>query len=228
MVVRKRWAPMTLPSPWVWQMRLWPWATLVAPNCNWPACTTIPMRKNNYEFLVAQGNVYRQRGEENRALATFVLASQLDPQDPATRTAEMELAEDEGRPITDRLGMGADVRVNAVFEDENIYQEDARLLGVQNSGTLLPPPRRTIETFVDSRFQFRPDSQSSDSRICRGAQRSRRLLISERASDSESQYFRHHFQYFRGADCATGQRKAELHARTAVHSPARHTFARSS
>ena len=35
---------------------------------------------------------------------------------------------------------------------------DARLLGVQNSGALLPPPRRSIETFADSRFQFRPDS----------------------------------------------------------------------
>jgi tetratricopeptide (TPR) repeat protein len=117
-----------------------------------------PERKNNYEFQVAQGNVYRQRGENDRALASFVRASELDPQDPDTRTTEMELAAEEGRPITDRIGMGSDVRVGAVFEDENIYQEDARLLGVQNSGALLPPPRRTIETFVDSRFQYRPDS----------------------------------------------------------------------
>ncbi len=28
-----------------------------------------PERKNNYDFLVAQGNVYRQRGENDRALA---------------------------------------------------------------------------------------------------------------------------------------------------------------
>jgi tetratricopeptide (TPR) repeat protein len=118
-----------------------------------------PDTKNNYEFLVAQANVYRQRGEENRALATFNLASQQDAQDPAIRAAEVELAEDEGRPITDRIGMGAGARVNALFEDENIYQLDARLLGVQNSPTLLPPPRRSIETFVDSRFRFRPDSQ---------------------------------------------------------------------
>jgi tetratricopeptide (TPR) repeat protein len=113
-----------------------------------------PDYKNNYDFLVAQGNVYRQRGEDDRALATFVQANQLDPQDPAIRTAEIELAEEEGRPITDRLGMGSGARVNALFEDENIYQLDARLLGVQNSGALLPPPRRSIETFADSRFQF--------------------------------------------------------------------------
>jgi tetratricopeptide (TPR) repeat protein len=117
-----------------------------------------PDRNSNYNFLVSQGNVYRQLGENERALATFVQANQLDPQDPATRTAEIELAEEEGRPITDRLGLASDARVDAVFEDVNIYQMDARLLGVQNSAALLPPPRRSIETFADSRFQFRPDS----------------------------------------------------------------------
>ena len=115
-----------------------------------------PERNNNYDFLVAQGNVYRQRGEDDRALSTFTLASQLDPQDTATRIATMELAEEEGRPIADHLGMGSGVRVGAVFEDENIYQMDARLLGA--TGALLPPPRRTIETFADSRFLFRPNS----------------------------------------------------------------------
>jgi tetratricopeptide (TPR) repeat protein len=117
-----------------------------------------PERKNNYEFLVAQANVYRQLGENDRALANLILANQMDPQDLSTRTAEIELAQEEGRPIIDRLGVGSDVRVNAVFEDETIYQEDARLLGVQNNPALLPPPRRSIETFADSRFEYRPDS----------------------------------------------------------------------
>ena len=117
-----------------------------------------PDRQDNVEFLVAQGNVYRQRGQNDRALVNFVRANQLDPENPDTRLVELELAEQEGHPIIDRLGMGSGVRVNPVFEDENIYQMDARLLGVQSNGALLPPPRRTIETFADSRFQFRPNS----------------------------------------------------------------------
>lgn len=117
-----------------------------------------PEHKNSYDYLVAQANVYRQRGENDRALAELTLASQLDPQDPGTRTAEMELAEEQGLPIGGRVGMTAEARVDAVFEDENIYQTDARLLGVQNNAALLPPPRRSIEAFVDSRFQYRPDS----------------------------------------------------------------------
>ena len=103
-----------------------------------------PERKSNYEYLVAQANVYRQLGQNDRALANFVLASQIDPQDPATRATEVELQQEVGRPVIGRLGVASDVRVNAVFEDENIYQEDARLLGVQNNPALMPPPRRTI------------------------------------------------------------------------------------
>ncbi len=117
-----------------------------------------PERGNNVEFLIAQGNVYRQRGQTDRALVNFGRANQLDPLDPATQTIEMELAEEQGHPLIDGLGMGTGVRVGPVFEDENIYQMDARLLGVQNLGALLPPPRRSIETYADSRFQFRANS----------------------------------------------------------------------
>lgn len=117
-----------------------------------------PDRENSFDYLVTQGNIYRQRGEDDRALATFARANQLDPLDPTVRTAEMELAEEEGRPVADRMGISGEVRVNPLFEDDNIYQMDARLRGVQNIATLLPPPRRSIETFADSRFQFRPNS----------------------------------------------------------------------
>ncbi len=117
-----------------------------------------PERNSNFEFLMAQGNVYRQRGEGDRALDSFTRATQLDPEDQAAHDAEIELAEEEGRPITDHMGIRSDVRVDPIFEDENIYQLDARLFGVQNVKSLLPPPRRSVETFVDSHFQFRPDS----------------------------------------------------------------------
>lgn len=117
-----------------------------------------PELKNNYDYQVSQGNVYRQLGKDDLALASFTRAHQLDPEDEATRTAVLDLAEEEGHPITDRIGEGSGGRVNPVFEDENIYQLDARLFGVANNPALLPPPRRSIETFVDSKFQFRANS----------------------------------------------------------------------
>jgi hypothetical protein len=42
-----------------------------------------------------------------------------------------------------------------VFEDENIYQMDARLRGFQNGGDLLPTPRHSIETWADARYHLR-------------------------------------------------------------------------
>lgn len=118
-----------------------------------------PDRKSNFDFLMAQGSVDQQLGKDDLALENFAHAHQLDPDDPGARTAEMALAEEQGHPIiNDHLGMGSLVRVNPLFEDENIYQLDARLLNVQNNPSLLPPPRRSVETFADSRFQFRMGS----------------------------------------------------------------------
>ena len=118
-----------------------------------------PERHNNVEFLVARGNIYRQRGQNDLALADFVRANQLDPTNLEIRSAELELAEQQGHPIIDRLGMSSGARVNPVFEDENIYQMDARLLGLQKNGAMLPPPRRSIETFADSRFHYQVNSR---------------------------------------------------------------------
>lgn len=116
-----------------------------------------PDLNDNYEYIISQGNVYRQLGRDDMALANFARAHQLDPDDPGTRDAEMELAEEQGRPIFEHIGLGSGVRVDPVFEDENIYQLDARLLGLgRNGASFLPPPRRSIETFANARFQFHP------------------------------------------------------------------------
>jgi hypothetical protein len=117
-----------------------------------------PDRNNNYDFLVAQGNVYRQLGRDNLALADFAQANQLDPEDPATRAATMDLAEENGHPVTNYLGISPGLRVDPIFEDNTIYQLDARYLGVPDNSALLPLPRRSVETYADSVFRFQPNS----------------------------------------------------------------------
>lgn len=114
--------------------------------------------KQNYDYLVALGSVNRQRGDNRQALSLFARANTLDPEDPVTRNAEMDLSAGEGRQITDRLGISPDFHLAPLFEDENIYQMDARLFGVQHQPSLLPPPRRSIETFADTRFQYNSGS----------------------------------------------------------------------
>ena len=110
-------------------------------------------QQDNFEYLVAMGNVYRQRQETDRALTMFARASSMQASNDAIRNTEFELAETEGRKVTDNVGLLSEASVAPIFEDENIYQMDARLRGL-NSGPLLPPPRRSIETFVDTRFRI--------------------------------------------------------------------------
>jgi len=101
------------------------------------------------------GNVYRQRGDNYRALSMFARANALDPEEPAARNAASELAEEEGRQLTENVGVGSRFQLAPVFEDENIYQLDARLRGFQNGGLLLPTPRHSVETWADANYQVR-------------------------------------------------------------------------
>jgi tetratricopeptide (TPR) repeat protein len=110
--------------------------------------------KQNYAYIVARGNVYRQRGDSFHALSAFARANEIDPEDPVARNAEFELSEDEGRQITQNLAVGSQFHVAPIFEDANIYQLDARLRGFQNGGLLLPPPRHSVETFADARYHL--------------------------------------------------------------------------
>ena len=112
-------------------------------------------QRQNYPYLVALGSVYRQRGDNSRALSLFAQANALEPDDPAARTAEFELAEDEGRQLKQNLGFGSQFQTSPVFEDENIYQMDARLRGFQNGGDLLPTPRHSVETWADAHYNLR-------------------------------------------------------------------------
>jgi tetratricopeptide (TPR) repeat protein len=110
--------------------------------------------RQNYAYLVARGNVYRQRGDRYHALSMFARANELEPDDPAARNAEFELSEEEGRQLTQNFAVGSRFHVAPIFEDTNIYQLDARLRGFQSGGLLLPPPRHSVETFADARYQL--------------------------------------------------------------------------
>ena len=110
--------------------------------------------QQSYAYLVALGNVYRQAGNDFKALSAFARANTLESEDPAARNAEAELAEQEGRQVTENLGIGSQFQIAPIFEDENIYQLDARLRGFQNGGLLLPPPRHSVETFADARYHL--------------------------------------------------------------------------
>src|SRR6202790_1514970 len=107
----------------------------------------------NYEYLIAMGNVYRQQQDTARALSMYARANQVAQGNEYSEQTEIDLAGDVGRQLTPSVSVRPDFSLSPIFEDINIYQLDARLLGVSNIPALLPTPRSSTETLVDARSQ---------------------------------------------------------------------------
>ena len=99
----------------------------------------------NYDYLMAQANIYRQRQETVPALIDFARASEAAGNDQAAQQAQYDLAAAEGRPITENVGLASTASFSPIFEDINIYTLDAKLLN-SSSPQKLPPPRSSFES----------------------------------------------------------------------------------
>jgi tetratricopeptide (TPR) repeat protein len=112
-----------------------------------------PENYENYEYLIAMGNVYRQEHDTMQALAAFARANQLVQGNPSTEKTELRLAEQEGRQVMEILSVHPQVSLSPVFEDENIYTTDARLRGITDPA-LLPTPRSSFESIAEARYRL--------------------------------------------------------------------------
>ncbi|HEY7616567.1 MAG TPA: tetratricopeptide repeat protein, partial [Terriglobales bacterium] len=100
--------------------------------------------QNNYDYLMAQGNVYRQRQQNLQALTTFARANQIAGDDHTAEQAQYDLAAAEGRQYTQNVSLSSDVSFTPLLEDINIYTMDAKL---QEAGPdALPLPRSSFES----------------------------------------------------------------------------------
>ena len=121
------------------------------------ALTTLgPARdfQDDYDYMMAAANLYRQRQDTVHALSAFAQASSVaaqEDQDIAT-TAQFESASVEGRQITQNLSLAPEVSFSPDLEDINVYTLDARILKVTNPA-LLPPPRHSFESRAESHYR---------------------------------------------------------------------------
>ena len=111
-----------------------------------------PDNQENYEYLVAMSNVYRQQQDTTQALSTLARANRLVEGNDSAERAELSLAGQEGRHITETFSVVPEASFNPIFEDINIYTLDAKLRGITDPA-LLPPPRASYETIVGSRYR---------------------------------------------------------------------------
>ena len=115
-----------------------------------------PDISEDYDYLLAMGNLYEQEHESAHALSMFARANQVMAGNDYARATELRLAEHEGRQITDNVSAGPELSVAPVFEDINIYQLDFRLRNLP-AGSPLLPPRSSIETIGTARYHLNFD-----------------------------------------------------------------------
>ena len=111
-----------------------------------------PENYQNYEYLIAMGNVYRQQQDTLQALAAFAKANRMVEGNEWAERTEEHLAAQEGRQVNQIVSVGPELSLQPIFEDINIYTTDAKIKGITNPA-LLPPPRSSFETRADARYR---------------------------------------------------------------------------
>jgi tetratricopeptide (TPR) repeat protein len=111
--------------------------------------------RDDYEYMMAAANVYRQRQDTVHALSDFAQASSVAGQgnQDVAETAEYESADEEGRELNDRVSVLPEASFAPALEDLNVYALDAKILNVTNPA-LLPPPRHSYQSLAESHYQL--------------------------------------------------------------------------
>lgn len=104
----------------------------------------------DYQFLIAEANVFRQEHQGAQALTAFAQASNAGGEDDSTEQSMLQAGADEGFRVTPALSLLSDFSINPIFEDTTVYVLDSKLDAAfpvpSSNPSLLPPPRSSIQT----------------------------------------------------------------------------------
>jgi tetratricopeptide (TPR) repeat protein len=106
------------------------------------------------DYMVAAGNLYRQRQDTVHALSSFAQANTIAGQDnQVTENVQNQLGLEEGAQINQNVSLLPEASFAPALEDINVYTLDARILHVTNPA-LLPPPRHSFEDLADTHYRL--------------------------------------------------------------------------
>ncbi len=112
----------------------------------------------DYQFLLAQANVFRQEHNNVQALTSFAQASNAEGEDQTAQEALLQAGANEGLRLTPIVSLLSDFSIEPIFEDTTVYVLDSKLdasFAVPSSDTaLLPPPRSSLETQWTNAFHL--------------------------------------------------------------------------
>ena len=112
--------------------------------------------RDDYDYMMASANLYRQRQDPLHSLASFAQATTVaSPEDRGVaESSQYTEAEQQGRQIGERFSIVPEGVFAPALEDINVYTLDARILKV-TTPSLLPPPRHSFQNLVESHYRVR-------------------------------------------------------------------------
>lgn len=112
----------------------------------------------DYQYLLAQANLYRQQHRNVQALTSFAQASNAEGEDDTASTSLLQAGANEGLRITPKVSVLSDFLMEPIFEDTTVYVLDSKLdaaFAVPSTDTsLLPLPRSSLQTQSTNAFHL--------------------------------------------------------------------------
>jgi len=114
---------------------------------------------DNYDYMLAEGAIYRMRHDMPNAVTAFARANALAPENDnnEVRRSLHETAGEEGMPVNGKFNLLSDFSVAPVFDNLTIYVTDAKLFGLNGNSSQLPTGRRLVETQFTQGFRYHPE-----------------------------------------------------------------------
>lgn len=115
----------------------------------------------DYQYLLAEANVYRQQHHNTQALTAFAQAADAAGEDQTVEQSLLLAGGDEGLRINPRLSLLSDFSVDPIYEDTTVYVLDSKLDALapvpMTDTALLPPPRSSLQTQWTSAYHLHLD-----------------------------------------------------------------------
>ncbi|MFZ0706856.1 MAG: tetratricopeptide repeat protein, partial [Candidatus Korobacteraceae bacterium] len=113
-----------------------------------------PASNDNYDYLLAQSVVYRQRHNDVNALEVLSRANALGAQTQDAELLMQQVAGDEGYRINDHLSLLANFTMGGLYDDSTIYMLDQQIFGLSSNNPLLPPPRSELQSLATAGYRL--------------------------------------------------------------------------
>jgi len=107
---------------------------------------------NNFDYTMAQANIYRQQHQSFNAMTAFARANQLGGEDDTAEFAMQQAAAEQGVQLNHRFSVDSDILVHGIIDDATILGLDRQIFRNPQTGAI-PPPRSSLETLWTNGFR---------------------------------------------------------------------------